>query len=463
MKQVAEHVFRAYDIRGLVDTDFDEAWVDLLGKACGAFWREQKQERCLVGYDCRRSSPAYAAALMEGLLSTGLNVVSLGMVPTPFLYFGINHLACPAGIMVTASHNPAEYNGFKIWHGISTLHSTGLSALRDRMRSGIFPRGRGLGCDCDIFPAYCDAVESRIRLSRRLKVVVDGGNGAGGLRCVALLRALGAEVVPLFCEPDGSFPHHHPDPSVEENMTDLKAGVLAEGADIGIGLDGDADRLGVVDETGRLFFGDELLAVYARDVLTRLPGSTILGDVKCSRRLYEDIARHGGKPAMDAAGHSFIRERMQALKAPVAGEMSGHMFFREGWFGFDDALYGAARLLRILADAGRPLSTFVDWPAAAVTPELFLPCPDAWKKRVVAKAAEYFSARCQTVLLDGVRLEFPDAWALVRASNTRPALTLRFEAPNGQHLAALRRLVEDPLRIWLEETAAESHPDTACL
>lgn len=456
MKPVADHVFRAYDIRGLVGVDFDEDWAECLGRACGGFFLEQGQERCVVGRDCRESSPSYSRALIQGLLSTGVSVVDIGMVPSPFVYFAVKHLNCPAGVMVTASHNPSEYNGFKIWSGLSTLHSGGITALRDRMRADRAPHGCGLGSELNILPAYLEAVSSRISISRPLKVVVDGGNGAGGEYCVALLRGLGVEVTPLFCEPDGRFPNHHPDPVVEENMAALKAKVLELGADAGFGLDGDADRLGVVDEKGRLLFGDELLALYARDVLTRVPGAIVIGDVKCSQRLFDDIAAHGGRPEMSATGHSLIKSRILELGAPLAGEMSGHMFFGEGWYGFDDALYGAARLLRILADAGRPLSTLLGWPPAHVTPELHLPCPDAAKAQVIAKAREYFGTRYESIQIDGVRLVFPDGWALVRASNTQPVLVLRFEAGSAERLAELRALVENPLHEWIREAAGEN-------
>ncbi len=451
MKVVADHVFRTYDIRGLVDVDFDADWAECLGRACGAFFLEQGQTRCVVGRDCRESSPSYSRALIQGLLSTGVSVVDVGMVPTPFVYFAVKHLNCPAGVMVTASHNPSEYNGFKIWSGESTLHSGGITQLRERMLADNAPKGRGLGSELNILPAYIEAVTSRITLARPLKVVVDGGNGAGGEYCAAMLRALGAEVIPIFCEPDGRFPNHHPDPVVEANMGALQRAVREHGADAGIGLDGDADRLGVVDEKGRLMFGDELLALYARDVLSRLPGAVVIGDVKCSQRLFDDIARHGGQPEMTATGHSLIKSKILELKAPLAGEMSGHMFFGEGWYGFDDALFGAARLLRILSGTGKPFSSLLGWPPSHVTPELHLPCPESAKKPVIDRARDYFGSRYPSIQIDGIRLTFPDGWALVRASNTQPVLVLRFEDASAERLAELRELVEKPLSGWIRE------------
>ena len=451
MREITPLVFRAYDIRGLVGVDFDAEWVHRLGMASGALFREQGLDVAVVGRDCRESSPEYAASLVRGLNEAGVSVIDIGMVPTPFVYYAVKKYGTRAGIMVTASHNPSEYNGFKVWCGESTLYNEGIDRIRQVMLDGPFARGAGAVQTRDVFPEYGDDVDSRIPRGRPLKVVVDGGNGAGGEYCATLLERLGAEVVRLYCEPDGRFPNHHPDPVVEENMAALKERVVSEGAHFGVGLDGDGDRIGAVDEKGRLLFGDELLALFARDVLRRKPGSTILGDVKCSHRLFRDIAGHGGKGEMCATGHSFMKAKMRELGAELGGEMSGHMFFADRWFGFDDALYAVARLYEIVSADSAPLSGLLGWPPSFVTPELHMPCPENAKFAVVEKAKDYFRGRYEMLEIDGVRLVFPDGWALVRASNTQPVLVLRFEAESRERLDAIRRMVEEPLAEWIAE------------
>lgn len=451
MRPIESHVFRAYDIRGLIDVDFDAEWVYRLGLACGAAYREKGFLTAVVGHDCRKSSPGYAEALVKGITQTGVSVIDIGMAPTPFVYYAVKHYGLFAGVMVTASHNPAEYNGFKIWCGDSTLYTEGIAAIRDTMRNNVFPEGSGTVAKRDIFPEYLADVVSRVRIAKRLKVVIDGGNGAGGEYCARLFERLGAEVVRLFCDPDGSFPNHHPDPVVEGNMKQLQAAVRDAKADFGIGLDGDGDRLGAVDETGRLLFGDELLALFAREVLERKKGAVILGDVKCSHRLFRDVEAHGGKGVMCATGHSFMKAKLRELSAELGGEMSGHMFFADRWYGFDDALYAATRLLEIMAANGQPLSARLAWPPGFVTPELHMDCPDTAKEAVVRKAREYFGARYETLEIDGVRLVFPDGWGLVRASNTQPVLVLRFEAESAERLEEIRAIVETPLAAWIAE------------
>lgn len=451
MKALSSHVFRAYDIRGIVDVDFDHEWVERLGRACGTYFRAHGMDAAVVGYDCRHSSPAYHDALVGGLLASGVDVTSVGMVPTPVLYFAVKHLGRKAGVMITASHNPPEYNGFKIVAGDSTIYGEEIRRVWETFEQGRFVSGRGIGCSHDIVPSYIDAITSRISLARPLRVVVDGGNGAGGELCAEVLRRIGADVVPQFCEPDGSFPNHHPDPVVEANMTALMARVQSEHADLGIGLDGDADRLGAVDGRGRLLNGDELLSLYARELLARRPGETVIADVKCSHRLFDDIAAHGGKPMMWITGHSVVKARMLEVGAPLAGELSGHMFFGDGWYGFDDAIYGAARLLALLAAGDTPLSALPGWPPSHGTRELHMPCPEHAKFAVVRKAQEYFSTLCEVNDTDGARLIFADGWGLVRASNTQPVLVLRFEAATAERLAEIRALVETPLRAWIAE------------
>jgi phosphomannomutase/phosphoglucomutase len=452
MKPVLPGVFRAYDIRGVVDVDFDPEWVERLGRAAGVYFQRQGLSQAVLGHDCRLTSPEYQARLAAGLASSGLDVVCLGMVPTPVFYYAVKALGRKAGIMVTASHNPPEFNGFKVWCGETTIHTDAIRELYDIMAAGEFASGSGIVCEHDIRPAYVEHVVDQMVLPRAITVVVDGGNGAGGLLCAEVLRQAGARVIPLFCEPDGRFPNHHPDPVVLKNVADLAARVVAEKADFGVGLDGDADRIGVVDGTGRLMYGDQILALYARAVLANHPGGTVIGEVKCSHLLYKDIAAHGGNPVMAATGHSLIKSRMRETGAILAGEMSGHMFFADRYYGFDDGLYAAARLAEIVAASDVPLADMLaDWPATVNTPEIRMDCPDALKFAVVEKAKAYFKDRYDVIDVDGVRLTFPDGWGLLRASNTQPVLVLRFEAETEARLAAIRKVIEEPVAGWIAE------------
>lgn len=446
-------VFRAYDIRGLVDEDFDAVRVERLGRACGRYFKERGLSSAVLARDCRFSSPAYHDALALGMSAAGVDVISVGMAPTPVLYFAVKHLGHAAGVMVTASHNPPQYNGFKIWAGQTTIHGEEIQKIRSLYEADapLPATAPGLISSLNILPAYTEAVLSRVRLqpSRPLRVVVDGGNGVGGELCVAILRMLGAaagpgalEVIPLFCEPDGGFPNHHPDPVVEENMRQLRDKVLLEKADLGIGLDGDADRLALMDETGRLLCGDELLSLYARDVLSRCPGGMVMGDVKCSTRLFDDIRAHGGEPLMWCTGHSLVKAKMLETGAPLAGEMSGHMFFNEGWFGFDDAIYGAARFLALFAAQTSPLSALPGWPPAFSTREINLPSTDDHKFAIVEAVKAHFKAIQPVIEVDGARVVFPHGWGLVRASNTQPVLVTRYEADSAQELDAIRAEME---------------------
>ncbi len=450
----AGNVFRAYDIRGVVDKDFDEAWVQRLGQAMGTYFVRRGIHDVVLGYDCRHSSPAYHVSLTRGLLSTGVDVVSVGMVPTPVLYFAVTHLERTGGVMITASHNPSEYNGFKVWAGTATIHGDEILRIKALFEAQDFEEGQGIASTFDVLPAYKEAVLERVRLKRPLKVVVDGGNGAGGEICAELLQSMGADVIPLYCDPHPDFPNHHPDPVVAANMQDLMAKVLEEKADFGIGLDGDADRLGVVDDTGRLLYGDELLSLYARELLQRKPGVTIMGDVKCSERLFDDIKKHGGTPLMWTTGHSIIKAKMQSIKCPLAGEMSGHMFFSDNWYGFDDAIYGAARFLDLFSAQNVPLSALPGWPSAFSTSEINIPCPDDVKFAVVEKAKAHFKPLYETTDIDGARVRFADGWGLIRASNTQPVLVTRFEAKSEEALAKIRSIMETPLKEWIHEAGS---------
>jgi len=447
----AKHVFRTYDIRGIVDQDFDAAWVERLGRACAAYFLARGQNCAVLAHDCRLSSPVFLEALQQGLSNTGVDCICIGMTPSPALYFAVKELNRAAGVMITASHNPPEYNGFKIWSGASTLYGEEIQELRRIFAAGDFPRGKGLVSHVDIMPAYVEAICSRLRLSRPMRVVVDGGNGAGGPGCVAALTRLGAQVIPLYCDPDGRFPNHHPDPTLEANMRALIAAVQAEGAELGIGLDGDGDRLGVVDAGGRLLAGDEILAIYAHELLERKPESHILGDVKCSERLFADIKARGGNPEMCITGHSLIKARMQETGAQLAGELSGHMYFADGWYGFDDAIYGAARLLAILSARDIPLTELPGWPPAFSTREIHLPCPEKRKADIIRRAQDHFAQTHSVNCLDGARVRFEHGWGLVRASNTQPVLVLRFEADSPEALEAIRSEMEGTLKSWLED------------
>ncbi len=453
MKEIRQEIFRAYDIRGVVGQDFDAEWVEMLGRACGTYFRKMDIDQAVVGHDCRHSSPEYQLMMARGLQSTGIDVLCLNMVATPLFYFAVKTLGRKAGVMVTASHNPSEFNGFKVWAGDSTIHSQEIQEVYKIMASGEFIQGKGVISEMDIEPEYLSYLEKQADVRERIKVVVDGGNGAAGLVCRdALLRA-GADVVPIYCEPDGDFPHHHPDPTVLKNNAGLIAAVKKEKALLGIGLDGDGDRIGVVDERGNMIYGDQLLAIFAREVLRENPGASIIGEVKCSHLLFNDINNHGGRPIMWKTGHSLIKARMKEEGALLAGEMSGHMFFADRYFGFDDAVYAALRLAEIVSSRPeKPLSTYLDdWPRTFNTPEIRVECPEHIKFQVVQQAQDYFREKYDIVDVDGVRITFDDGWALLRASNTQPVLVLRFEAESEERLAELREMVETPLKEWVAE------------
>ncbi|MFP4237388.1 MAG: phosphomannomutase/phosphoglucomutase [Desulfonatronovibrio sp.] len=453
MKEINRDIFRAYDIRGIVDQDFDSEWVETLGKACGTYFRDLGMDQAVVGHDCRHSSPGYQQDMVRGLQSTGLDVVFLNMVATPLFYFAVKKLGRKAGVMVTASHNPPDFNGFKVWAGDSTIHSEEIQKIYEIMANGKFAQGKGLAGEYDVVPDYLSYLQAQGPISGPVKVVVDGGNGAAGLVCVQALENAGAEVIPIYCEPDGDFPNHHPDPTVMKNNKDLVSMVKKENAQLGIGLDGDGDRIGVVDENGRMLYGDQLLAVYAREVLEKNPGASVIGEVKCSHLLFNDIEKHGGRPIMWKTGHSLIKAKMKEENSLLAGEMSGHMFFADRYFGFDDAIYSAQRLVEIVAEKkGKKLSQYLeDWPRTYNTPELRMECPDKIKFQVVSMAQDYFRKHYNIVDVDGVRITFDDGWALLRASNTQPVLVLRFEAESESRLAEFREIIEIPLKNWIRE------------
>ena len=442
-------VFREYDIRGVVQNDFDDEFVVNLGRAYATILIEAGKHNITLGRDCRLSSDMLRERLLEGLLSAGINVTDIGVVPTPLLYFSMLHWKMDGGAMITGSHNAAEYNGFKLGVGPSTIFGSEIQRVRQIIEARAF-RSIGAGGALTfrpVLPDYQDYIKSNIRLTPGMKVVVDGGNGCGGVVAVPLMRQMGLETVELYVEMDGRFPHHHPDPTVEENMRDLQAAVKNTGALVGIAYDGDADRIGAVDENQRIVWGDELMVVFSRAILKERPGATIIGDVKCSRRLYDDIAGHGGRPIMWKTGHSLIKSKLKQEGAALAGEMSGHMFFNDRYYGFDDAIYASLRLLEILGQEGRGLAALLsDLPETRFTPEIRLDCPDEHKFEVVRKAADYFRSNYPTDDIDGARVTFPGGWGLVRASNTQPALVMRFEARDEETLGEIRSVFERKLK-----------------
>ncbi len=440
-------IFREYDLRGIAGEDFDEEFAVELGRACGSRARRAnpgKTPALAVGRDCRLTSDAYAEALIAGIRSTGTNVVDLGMVPTPLLYFALFELEVDGGIEVTASHNPSEYNGFKLCEGRDSIHGEAIFSLVGEIERGDHESGEGTLEKHDILPAYLDFCRGEIgTLPRRLKVVVDAGNAAAGPAAPQVLEALGCEVIALHCEPNGRFPNHHPDPTVAENLEELIRTVAAEKADVGIAFDGDGDRIGVVGPGGQIIWGDELLVIFAREILGRRPGSVIISELKCSKRLYDEIERLGGEGIMWKAGHSLIKAKMKETGAVIGGEMSGHMFFADRFFGYDDAIYAAARLLEILAKSdGTVEGLLAGLPPSFTTPELRVDCDDATKFAVVERAKELLAAERPINDIDGVRADFGDGWGLVRASNTQAALVLRFEAESEARRDEIRAHVE---------------------
>ncbi len=444
MATLSPTIFREYDIRGLVDQDLTEEAVERVGQALGTRVRRAGGRTVVVGRDCRTSGERFARRMFAGLLSTGCDVLDLGVVPTPLTYFAAQTLPVDGLCMITGSHNPPEYNGLKVGVGKTTIYGPEIQELYRLAASGAFERGSGKVTAHDVVTPDRDYVAANLRMGkRRLKVVVDAGNGTGGVVAVPLFQRLGLEVIPLFVEMDGRFPNHHPDPTVEKNLEALKAKVRETGADLGIAYDGDADRVGAVDEKGTVIWGDQLMILFSRALLAELPGSTVVAEVKCSMTLYDDIARHGGRGIMWKAGHSLIKAKMKEEHAVLAGEMSGHIFFGHRWLGFDDGVYSSGRLLELLSHAAGPLSGLLaDVPRTFSTPELRMDCPEEQKFEVVRRAQEWFAARYQAVTVDGVRVIFPDGWGLVRASNTQPLLVLRFEARTPERLAEIRALVE---------------------
>ena len=445
--QLTASIFKAYDIRGVVPDSIDADVAQALGRAFGGAALAEGQTAVAVGRDGRLSGPALSGALIRGLLEVGIEVIDIGMATTPMLYFAACSV-CTSGIQVTGSHNPKDYNGFKVVLGGRAIFGEEIQALRRSMESGNWKlRAGGRLRQVDLFPAYRDRIVGDIRLRRPMKIVVDSGNGIAGASAPAILRAIGCEVTELFSQVDGNFPHHHPDPSKPENLRDLIAALRAGDAELGLAFDGDGDRLGIVTRGGNTIFPDRQMMLFARDVLARVPGGTIVFDVKCSQQLAPVISAAGGKPLMYKTGHSLIKARMRELEAageqaPLGGEMSGHIFFKERWFGFDDGTYAACRLLEILSAAPDANAVLDALPSSFSTPELNVRCAEGEPPRVVEAliARGGFSAPARVSTIDGLRVDWPDGFGLIRASNTTPVLVLRFE---GHTQAALHRIEGD--------------------
>jgi phosphomannomutase/phosphoglucomutase len=442
---MSQHIYREYDIRGVADRDLTRPIAEGIGRGLGRMLepgRSGAPFRIAVGRDCRVSGPRIVGDLVSGLRKSGATVVDVGVGPTPMLYFAVHQLDADGGVMVTGSHNPGDENGFKIMRGKASFFGEDIQKLRRMIEQGDFgAESQGALEQTSVEDAYTTALTTGITIrDPSMRVVVDAGNGSAGPLALRALRALGLDPVPLFCDMDGTFPNHHPDPTVPKNLTTLIETVRKIGARVGIAFDGDGDRLGVVDADGEPVWGDRLLALFARDVLRRQPGASVIGEVKCSQSLFDDVAKHGGQPVMWKTGHSLIKTKMKETGALLAGEMSGHFFFKDRYFGYDDGLYAAIRLLEILAREGKSVGELlVDLPRGHSTPEIRVECADDIKQALVARVRDHFRGRYETTEIDGVRARHADgAWALVRASNTGPVIVLRFEAPSAARLAEVQ-------------------------
>ena len=443
-----EHIFRAYDIRGKVDPDLPLDLARDLGRAIGSLTIRRGELPCLaVGRDARQSGPSLRDAMVAGLGEVGCAVIDVGIVPTPLLYFAVHTLKVGGGIAITGSHNPGDENGFKIMIGKATTHGPDIQILKKMILDADFepaPASQPSVQQYDIRTPYEERILADVQLGpHRPMIVVDAGNGPTGPIAPDLLRRLGCTVHELYCDLDGTFPNHHPDPTVAENLVDLQAEVARTSADLGVAYDGDGDRIGVIDSDGQIIWGDRLLVLLARALLREQPGATIVGEVKCSQTLFADITARGGRPIMSRVGHSLIKDRMRAEGALLAGEMSGHIFYKHRWFGFDDAIYTTCRLLEILSLRGRSIGELLaDLPPTHTTPELRLPCPDNIKFEVVQRVTAHFRSDHDVIDIDGARVGFDGGWGLVRASNTGPILVLRCEADSAERLAAIQDSLE---------------------
>ena len=448
-----KEIFREYDIRGDVERDLTDDVVRNIGRAFATYMIEGGKKTASIARDCRLSSEHYRDLLAESMVESGLDVIDVGLVPTGLFYYSLFHLDVEGGVMITGSHNPPQMNGFKVAFGKSTIFGEEIQNIRKIIDEGRFVKGKGSCREYkNIIADYFTFLRSNITLNKQFKIVVDAGNGTGGVIGVPIMREMGQEVVELFCDMDGHFPNHFPDPTVEKNLETLRKTVLEQKAHVGIGYDGDADRIGIIDEKGNIIWGDYLMIIFARDILREHKGATFVSEVKCSKNLFDDIAKHGGKPIMWKAGHSLIKQKMKETGALMGGEMSGHIFFADKFFGYDDAIYASLRFLEIMERDGRPVSEFLsDLPKMFSTPEIRMDCPDNVKFEIVRKLTEYYKAKFNVIDTDGVRVTFEDGWGLVRSSNTQPILVLRFEATSEEALARIQDMVMKDLSQVMKE------------
>ncbi len=448
------YIFREYDIRGVVDKDLNDETVELLGRGIGTFMLNNEAKKISIGGDVRLSTERFREALIAGLCSAGVDVVDIGAVPTPVQYYSMHKLDVDGGVMITGSHNPPEFNGFKITMHNSPVYGDDIQKIKDIIEEAAFRKGNGKREQANLIDGYIAYIKNDIKIERPLKVVLDSGNGAASLVAHRLFRELGVETIDLFDTPDGNFPNHHPDPTVVENIQELIKTVKEQKADLGIGYDGDGDRIGVVDENGEIIWGDRLMILFSREILKTHPGAPIIFEVKCSQALPEMIEKFGGKPVMWRTGHSHIKKKMKETGAPLAGEMSGHLFFADRYFGFDDAIYASARMAELVAQSSKKVSQLLEGvPQYVATPEIRAEvATDEEKFRIAQKAKEYFSQNYEVIDVDGVRIQFGDGWGLVRASNTQPVLVLRFEAGTKERLEEIRSLVVNKLKEFGEIT-----------
>lgn len=445
-----KNIFREYDIRGVVEVDLVPDVVHTLGKGYGTYFLRHGVTKISLGRDGRLSSPDLRRYLLDGLTETGVDVIDLGVVPTPVVYFSTHTLDVGGGVMITGSHNPSNYNGFKISLGTESIYGSEILSIYDLIINNDFETGKGSVDENDILPAYIADITGRLHLVRSVRLAVDPGNGVGGLTSIPILNKLGCKVHTINAEIDGNFPNHHPDPTVEANLEQLRKVVVDEGLELGISYDGDADRIGIVAENGDVLWGDQILAILARDLLLQEPGSLILGEVKCSKLLFEDIEKHGGRQLMGQVGHSLAKAKMIETGALLAGEMSGHIFFKHRFYGFDDAVYVAGRFLEIVAKTDLPVSRYLeDWPKLYNTPEIRTECPDDIKFKVVEQVRNHFRSvpEYEVIDVDGMRVNMPGGWGLLRASNTQPVVVLRFEAESKERLSEIQHEIEEALQV----------------
>ena len=444
-------IFREYDIRGIVDKDLTDDIVEKIGLACGTYLRRKNKNKISVGGDCRISTERFRKALMKGLMRTGCNIINIGVCTTPVLYFSLFHLKADGGIMITGSHNPSNFNGFKVCVGTDTLYGEEIQNLKKIINSSDYEQGEGTCSSYGIVNDYRDYLIKKFTFNKKLHIAIDAGNGTTGEVILPILEKLGVDVVPLNCEMDGTFPVHHPDPTLPKNLEQIIAVIKNKKLDLGVAFDGDGDRIGAINEKGEIIFGDKLLILYSRDILKNKPGATIISEVKASKYLYEDIKNNGGNGIMWKTGHSVIKAKMKETDAVLAGEVSGHMFFADRYFGYDDAIYAALRLIEIVANSDKKLSQLLeDIPESFVTPEIRIPCSDEVKFKMIDRIKEELHDKFKFIDIDGVRITFDDGWGLVRASNTQPALVMRFEAETKKRLDEIKNFVESMVNGLLE-------------